>query len=398
MARYNKGMGRRFFKYSWLMQKSAIALVGTLVFLSACVRTFVFQSQSALSATERQYVKMFSGHYVAIGGINSGSDPLPGTLSEIKDVPGIVGIQKRYYWSDLQTGPNQFSFGRIISDIQSIGAVNKKLSIFIQWKYETDEDKNPVPDYIQSMTSDPTSYPMAGIGPSANGWLTAMNNPVVSQEFVKFLGALSGAIDSSPVVSSIVFVETAFGADISSMTTDQQNQVRNDYYANLLEIDNAAARAFRHTPVIQLTNFPANKLSVMTQDYVANAVSMGGPDVWLDDPTMTAYDYYPLVKPYIPIGVIVAGGNLEWFNRADEVAQDPTKKIPYSASETIQRLADKAINQLKANFIFWRRLGPSDAYYQAFMTHVKKLGTPSQTIPPTDSSCPLNYDGICLDQ
>jgi hypothetical protein len=350
-----------------------------------------------LTASERGYVKFFPGHYIAVGASRAGNDQLAMALNEIKDIPKVIGIQKRYYWSNLQTGPNTYDFTLIKNDIAKMKSQNKKLSIFIQWKFKSDDGLDPAPAFLSSLTDKPTMYALGGehMGPYAKGYLTAMDNPVVANAFVAFLKKLAGEIDNDPAVSSIVFVETAMGTQLADYTAEQKSVIQNNYYDQVLRIDKEASCAFKHTPVIQLTNFPSKRLGQMTDAYKAWGIAYGGPDVWLNDPTMSAYSYYPSVSQEVPIGMVAAGGNMMWFNHEDEITNDPAQKIPYPASEIIQKIFQKAKNELSANYIFWRKLGPADPLYVSLLNQVKNIGTASATIQDTRVTCPPGMGTLC---
>jgi hypothetical protein len=325
-----------------------------------------------LSRSERGYVKSSPGHYIALGAIRKGRDPLPDALKEIRSNPGIVGVQRRYSWSDLQTGPQTFDFRKLRSDIEAVKKENRKLSIFVQWKFRNSEGDSPVPAFLGKLTDKAYTHPLGGKnkGRSAKGFIAALDNPVVTNELIKFFGQLAKEVDDHPSVSSIVFGETAIGVNFDQVGPQERNRISNAFYEQLLRVDHESSCLFKHTPVFQLTNFPAKRLEEMTQDYMRWGVAFGGPDVWLNDSSMKAYDFYPEMAKKGPVGVIVADGNYHWANHDDEVKRDPSRRIPGTPDEIVQRLAKKAQNELKANFIFWKRNGPRDPFYRAVLNYI----------------------------
>jgi hypothetical protein len=369
----------------------------------ACVALAGKSAHAALAActpltiAQRGYVKFQPGHYVQLGALKWNYDPLPDTLGEIKSIPGIVGVQKRYFWSDLQTNQYEYDFKRLQADIAAVKAAGKKLSVFISWKFKTDKGNNPIPAYLSNLTTKPTYYEMDGTngGPNAKGYLAAFDNPVVANEFIRFLGKLQAVIDGDPAVSTLVFVESAMGMSFTSMTSAQATTIKNAFWDQLLRIDKEASCLFKHTPVLQLTNAPANRFDSITQDFMKWGIAFGGPDVWLDDPDLLTYKYFPTVQKYVPIGMLVGGGNYIWYSHEDEVNQIEEKAIDYSPSQIIKMLADKARNDLYSNYVFWKKNGQGDQYYDAFIAEAKKLNTSSQTIQPLWTDCPLDFLGIC---
>jgi hypothetical protein len=350
-----------------------------------------------LTAAERGYVKFFPGHYVAVGPSRHGNDQLALALNDVKDLPAVVGIQKRYYWSNLQTGPDNYDFTIIKNDIAKVKAMNKRLSIFLVWKFSSDDGKPPVPEFMKDLTTKATTYALgtAHMGPHDKGTLAAMDNPVVADGFIKLLKKLANEFDNEPAVSSLVFVETAMGTQLADYAPAEKSVIVENYYKQVLRIDKEASCAFKHTPVIQLTNFPNNQLGDMTEAYKKWGIAFGGPDVWLNDPTMKVYDYYPAVSQEVPVGMVAAGGNYIWQNRADEVAQDPSRLLPYTADETIQKIYTKAKNELNANYIFWKRNNGLDKFYDSFLKQMKDFGTPAATIKETRMSCPPGMESLC---
>lgn len=367
--------------------------------------------------TSRGPVKFQPGHYVAIGGVSNATF-FAETMKEIAGVPQVVGIQKRYAWSDLQSGKDTFTFEHLKNDIALASKLGKKLSVMIMWKFDNAKGASPVPAFLKDLSTKRHEYPLGGEGkgPAAKGFIAAFDNPVVVSEFAKFLSELAKVVDKESAVSSIVFPETALGIDFKEtfepdLTPAQQTEFHDAFIDGVLEFDKRAACLFRQTPVIQLTNGPIRRLKDMTDTYAAWTVGMGGPDIWTKDDSLErpeptwpkrAYDYYPDLETKLPIGLIVAGGNYLYPDHEPETLKDPAEQAKrthealngWDASRTTLELAKKGTEQLKANYLWWKKNGlKGDKYYQAFLAHLK-----AGTLPPVKTECPTNYGSKCISE
>jgi hypothetical protein len=391
-------------------------------FLTASIVGHVASAQvcdAPLLASARGKVKFQPGHYVAIGSGPTVATRLTTTLAEISATDlntKVVGVQKRYYWSDLN-GPGQYDwhFEQLRKDIDEVGKSGKKLSVMIMFKFSSDSDASPVPEYVRKLpayTSGGLSilpvYDLNADGDFADGQIAHFGHPSVRKHFIRFLTKLAAEIDNSNVVSNVVLPESAMGvkagkAPYASMTSAQFAAIRDSHIDGLLAVDQQAACLLKHTPLIQLTNYPVVKLPELAAEYKDWSVGMGGPDVWIDDDDIEAsYKYFPQLEPYLPIGLIVAGGNYNYVSHKAETVEE-SQRASYTLqqyygwasadvpSKTVIELAKKA-RTLGVNYLFWKKNGDKgDKYYQAFKTEIAKMGTSAQTILPTFKVCPSNY-------
>jgi hypothetical protein len=403
-------------KVSAIIGLMAATLVGHSAAAQVC--------STPLSASVRGKVKFQPGHYVAIGSGSTVATRFTHTLAEISSPAlngKVAGIQKRYYWSDLNgPGAYQWHFEKLQNDIAEAALAGKKLSVMIMFKFSNDSDESPVPAYIQNLPAYSSStlalqpaYALNADGEFAHGQITNFGHPTVRQHFVRFLTKLAAVVDNNNTVSSVVFPESAMGikagkAPYASMTSVQFAALRNSHIDGLLEVGKQASCVFKHTPFIQLTNYPVVKLPTLTYAYKTYSIGMGGPDIWLaDGGIQPSYSYFPLLAPQVPIGLIAAGGNYKYVSHeaetvplAERAAYTfegyfglPSAAVPEDAipAFTVRKLALKAMD-LQVNFLFWKKNGDNgDKYYQAFKAEIAKMGTPAQTIAPTIGTCPSNY-------
>jgi hypothetical protein len=335
-----------------------------------------------LTPSERGKVKFLTGHYVQVGG-GAGSDNLTDAINETKDIAAVAGYLKRYAWSDIETSRDTYDVAQIRRDLDAVAAKGKTLAIMILFKYKNDSGSNVLPSYLGSMGDGDYYYTLGGdnTGPYADGYLAKFAKTWVTNRLIALMEALK-QFDSHPALAAVVFPETAMGLTVAQAEADE-------HYAGLMRADRASACLFRHTPVIQLTNFPKRLLSSMTSDYMKYGVGMGGPDVYLNDTSLSgagqAYTFYPTVEAKLPVGVIVAGANYK-YNNQDDFKSSTLNGL--SEDESVRQLANYARDNLKANYIFWKRDWAQEPYYLALLNRLK-----NGTLPQLDRTCPSTY--IC---
>jgi hypothetical protein len=426
---------------------SAIAFGLSALFASNAIADIVCDAQ--LPAWARTGLKWDPGHYIAIGG-DATNEFFQKTLTEISTdarMAKVVGIQKRYYWSDLQDlDENDLHFEQLRADINAAKLRGKKLSIMLMWKFKTDGGKSPIPTHVQTVAPQVLPdygnvearpfYKLNADGKSAHGFIANLGHPVVANKLIRFLVKLAKEVDGKDTVSSIVFAETALGfksdkppyepediLDDDPMTATDFKNIQKSYMTGVARVIGQAGCAFRKTPVIQMTNFPTFSLPDMQATFQKFGVGMGSPDIWWKDSSvLPAYSIYPTIEAEVPTAAIIAGGDYEYESHEGELKIDRNKdgKIDFKdvdlnedgkndfllstiygwdKNTTVIKLAQKAVNTTFANFIFWKKNGiDGDDYYEAFKEEIAKLrpGSPAPTIPPTRTKCPTDYYGKCV--
>jgi hypothetical protein len=325
---------------------------------------------------QRDYVKFYTGHYVQHTKIDTAF------MNEIRLNSGIRGAMKRYDWADLEPRQEKYEFGQIRADLARLKAQGKKLVVFVQYKYASP------PAYLRDLAGDGYRHPLTGEGPHAeNKWLAAFDNLAVSKQFIKLLNALS-QLDTDSGLAAIVFNETATSADL----TEAQGKA---FYTNLMKQDKAAACAFKHTPVIQLTNFLGRYRSLFASSYRSGQIGLGGPDTLMKDESLSgdgkSYDFIQSLQRELPVAMNVAAGNY-WYNNREEFLGKKHDKTP--PLQRILDIADYAKTTLQPNFMFWARYNEDNRppkvdymYYDAFRTRAG-AGALSDV---TNAVCPTAY-------
>jgi hypothetical protein len=317
-------------------------------------------------------VKFYTGHYVGIGG-GMTSTNLADTLEEVKGLPAVAGIMKRYEWADLEVAKDDYRFGQIQSDLDAAQAKGKKLAIMIMYKFG-----NPLPAYLASMENGDYFYTLggAGTGPYSTGKLAKFENPWVVDRFLLFINALK-RFDSHPALAAVIYPETAMGFDMSTVNAA-------GFYEGIKRIDRVTACLFRATPIFQLTNFPVKYIDGLIRNEIKFGAGFGVADVMPADTSLTkpgaAYSYFPLANGTVPTSAIIAGSNYRYDSHED-FKNGIENGLSYD--DSVHRLGAYAAETLHTNFIWWKRDSAADKYYQAVLKALANgsLPTPANVCP-----------------
>ena len=95
-------------------------------------------------------VKWYPGHYLLVKSDITNTET--SQLLNDFNIAKVRGIQKRYFWSDLEVpkagGGWKYDFSRIDNDINLAKQKGKKLSIMLGYKYMASNTKSSIPNYI----------------------------------------------------------------------------------------------------------------------------------------------------------------------------------------------------------------------------------------------------------
>lgn len=371
---------------------------------------FAMAASCPIKPEERVNVKWNPGHYQLIAGKKSDA-MLTNFIGNFKNVPAMKGIQKEYFWSELEPSKGVYDFSEIDADIAKLAAHGKKLAITIKYKYQISAEKSSLPTYILNL-------PKATVGGVANvppyfeqgkpgdgmynkGQHANLGHPGTQAAFKKLLDALAEKYDKNPNFASVSFLETSLGADVSTAIHDT-------FLDGFVAVDAYAGCAFEQTPVFQNLNFPRNRLP----EYMANlkkyGVGLGGPDVFWGSfdkvepdgrimnglafkgkagyPYPGVYHYYENMSKTVPIGQQVHYENFNYSTR-ESMLPEPGKPHNLSASVSLDKLYDFNVNKLKSNYIFWQ------VYNAELIALETRLKSPAGM--PLDVECPAIYGGKC---
>ena len=235
--------------------------------LPLALRSLVLVVALATTASEavrsaEPAMKRHSGHYVALSELD--------TVQSVRhlDEPALRGVNKRYYWADLEPQKDAYELGTIKRDLAFLKAQNKQLVVFITDKtFRT--GKNPLPSYL-------AGYAL----PNVRG-ITAMRwDPVVIGRFVALNRALAQAFDDDPSFEGVAFQESALM--VGPELRRERGYTPEKYRDALIQMLTGSSQAFRRSQVFWYMNHLEGNdqyLGDVAKTVIGSRVVMGGPDI-----------------------------------------------------------------------------------------------------------------------
>lgn len=333
-------------------------------------------------------VKWHPGHYYTLMSAGKNNPKhLTQIYKELKETPALRGVQIRYEWAELESAKGVYNFTSIDQRLAELAAQKKRLIVLLQTK-SFDPKTALVPDYLKAEIYDGGVFPFGDYrGNVIRGYNIKLWNPQVHNRFVALVSALGEHFNSHPYFEGIGLTETSMG---KPMTELSKNEVDN-FYNNLLSINQQLRKHFPNTMTFQFTNYPRPILESFIGKLKAMGTALGGPDVFLDDQGLLSkepnspkgvYNYYPELSGIVPLTPSVMQANHA------NTQHSGTIKAP-----AVSELLDFARDKLKANYIFWTR---APGHHPKIL---KILNEPNQTNDPAgglDPTCPKAYSS-CID-
>jgi hypothetical protein len=263
------------------------------------------------------------------------------------------------------------------------------------------KEDSPMPDYLQGLTGGNYYYTIGGegTGPNASGYLAKLEHPVVVQRLRLLMKAIATRFDNNSTLAAVMFAETANSVKyVASIPTTVINEA--SYYAGLMKVDKTASCVFKKTPFIQLTNFPGSDtfLNLFFNTYNTNSIGFGGPDVYTNDSSLNsgAYSRYGALAGQLPIAMLVASENYKYdshenFKLDNDNIEDGSHEHGKTPEQSVTDLADFANESLHANYIFWKRDGGSNPYFQRVRAKALSSGADRLPILGSGLACPTKY-------
>jgi len=261
-----------------------------------------------------------------------------GVLKDLSAHPKFQGVHKQYFWNKLEPTYGVYDFSEIVSDVQKLAKIGKRLVIRIE--AESFQGKQIyVPSYLLTAAYEGGVYPIY----AGNGYNVAYYNVNVQNRLIALVKALGSKFDTNPNVEAVTFEETA----PSTWETTFQKLYQDDYVAGMLRVAVAAKAAFPHTVVIQNVNFPLASLPLIFDTLKSNGVGIGGPDTLEHDASLVngSYFYQSQVVGNLPVGMSVDYSDYE-------TSTGSLSKLDYPSVSSIYEFN---ANNLKSNYIFWLR-------------------------------------------
>lgn len=359
----------------------------TIMIMLTClisITSLFWGSKHAVGATTPVVttpIKWHPGHYYTIMDYGKNSSwYLSQVYNEIKATPALRGIQIRYSWAELETAEGVYNFSSIAKRLNELSTINKRLVIVVETK-TFDPSEVLIPNYLKTELYEGGQYLFSSPNKvGVQGYNLKLWNLQVRDRFKALVRALGKRFNSEPYFEGIGLTETALGQPDVPLTSQQVD----NYFANLLNVQQQLRVAFPNTVTFQFTNYPRPILESFIDGLQAMGSGLGGPDVFLEDHGLNypytpkgIYNYYPENSGIIPLTPSVMHGNYK-STKADGTGYEPT----------IMELLTFARDTLKANYIFWHR--DPDYYLKVLET----LNQKNQKANPTgglNSTCPGVY-------
>ena len=309
---------------------------------------------TALATASPVPVKWHPGHYVYVGA---------GELTEnILTLPHFRGVQKNYYWCQLEPEKGRYDFAPLKADLKLARKHGRQLVMQLTYKSFAKGVRN-VPDYLAG----------EDYGGGVYVAVTGACNPViwnanVAARFDALIQALGREFDRDPNLEAVNLPETALSANLLKSPQPGVEPYTDEAYFEALKQGMTTLRhAFPGTVVIQYTNFPPKLLDRRTEYEMAIGVGMGGPDVYpfedaLSNPKAGVYRLYAKLAGTVPLGAAVqhenytvaykkrsALGRGENMRNGVPIVITAEDEKPIPVREHL-RLARET---LKLNYLFW---------------------------------------------
>lgn len=307
----------------------------------------VLNQASFLRLKKPEQVTYTPGHYTAFEVSRNGVDS---TFSNANH-PGIVGVQLRYYWKDLEPTQGAYNFSAIIADLNNAQAVGKRVIVMLIDK--TFNAQVATPDYLASYTSPSPSG--AANGTSLQRWKT-----VPRDRMVALMQALAGAIKTHPALEAVALQESSIG--ISTANLFNLGYTKEAYRDAFKTVLSAACTAFPTKRVFWYMNFIAATPTSTTaagsggQAMIGEVIdhmlaagydnfSFGGPDILPRNAPLTSLTY-PYYSTY--------AGRVRMFcsNQFDSY-ESVASAGPPVVYDTMGYMLDWAETNLRINYCLW---------------------------------------------
>lgn len=192
--------------------------------------------------------------------------------------------------------------------------------------------------------------------------------------------ALGKRFNSDAYFEGIGLSDTSIGRAFEPLTERQSE----DYYANLLSVQQQMRNYFPNTLTFQFTSYPRLMLKTFIESLSEMGAGLGGPSVSMPIPGIVpprypfyVYHYFPKYSQKIPLLLSVKYANYE------NIGSD---FLSYQL--TVPELLSYARDGLRANYIFWTR---HPEYYPKVLELLKFK---AQNVNPSGgllSLCPSAY-------
>ena len=287
--------------------------------------------------------KFHPGHYVAIGRAVAGNG-----LGEIAG-KGVVGVQLRYRWAELEPSEGQYQFSRVARDLEAARKAGLQLVLMIEDK--SFKDELPTPDYLQAKYS---------VRNRNQGYTAIRWDPYVNERLRLLVARLGSAFDCDPNFEGVAFQETSPGLEDAAL--DASGYTPEKYRDALIALLHSASTSLPRSRIFWYMNFlPGEQryIGEIASAVIGTGVVMGGPDILPDNRALVRRTY-PFYEQF--------EGRLKLFGSMQHDSyrhRHGGREQGGSAYWSMEDLFDFARDKLHVDYVFWEyqvRRQPPDAH------------------------------------
>ena len=281
------------------------------------------------------------GHYISVNRFD-GSAEMIGALK-----PGVMGIQKRYAWAELEPLPDSYDLSAIRADLDMLEKRDVQLVVFLEDK--SFDGTSPAPAYLENYVLE-----------NRHGGLTLKRwEPYVIERMGKLFAAIGRAFDCSRNFEGLALQESALGIEDQTLEVNGYSPVA--YRDALTEILITAAESMPRSQIFWYMNFLPGRqrfIADIASAITAAGVAMGGPDVLPDDKPLgrLVYPFYERFK-----GKLILFNSIQ-YNSYGHLHNETTRPTRYWTPEELFLYAR---DELHVSYLFWNRKTwrkPPDSY------------------------------------
>jgi hypothetical protein len=264
-----------------IMVKATLALVVAVSATPALAATEMTAANAAcqplVAPLPEAQRKFHPGHYVSIGPAVA--------LNGLQEVvgKGVVGVQLRYRWAELEPSEGQYQFARVARDLAAAKQAGLQLVVMIEDK--SFKDQMPTPDYLQGKSA----------RNRIEGYTAFRWDAYVNERLKLLVAGLGAAFDCDPNLEGVAFQESSPSLEEAELNASGYTPEK--YRDALISQLKSASTSMPRSRVFWYMNFlPGGQRYIgdIASAVVGTGVVMGGPDILPDNRALQrrVYPFY----------------------------------------------------------------------------------------------------------
>jgi hypothetical protein len=251
-------------------------------------------------------------------------------------LPGVAGVQKRYYWKEFESGEGVYDFAQLQADLDAAGEAGLQLVAMIEDK--SFDGELPTPGYLQEKYT----------ARNRNRGYTAIRwDPYVQARFSALLAAVGARFDCHPSFEGVAIQESSLSLDNEALKAHGYKPAL--YRDSLQSVLLSATAAMPNSNVFWYMNFFPGRQQYLGElaDAVAGKVVIGGPDVLPNNASLKRHTY--------PIYRSLAGRTTLFNSMQNDSYAHRRGGDDNGEYWTLDELFLFARDELHVSYLFWNR-------------------------------------------